>query len=329
MSGTQHPLYPLIKLCTVTATKLYYGLLLTYLKLAPPKLTLPINSSSTTTKAKDYHEYGFATLSAYDLALDWNCFLYGVSKKEMQEWFDQGLTEEHADIGPGSGYYPVHSKRLPALIASSTPSKPIAYHAFDTQETSLLYLTSRLSSRFPLTTSSSLPSTASGNGTPSNPSLALQTHLFDARQHARARSEFGGKMQSVNMHFLLHCIPPTEGGGPEDKFEAVLKTAWEMLKPGGSVYGTTILDPLAPSAPGRLNSSFPPTSLRLQPALALISWLQSVGVLCNQGDSLNALLCAAQPVGFEFEERGGRDVYLRGVVCFFRFRKPEERKDEA
>jgi hypothetical protein len=104
MSATQHPLYPLIKFCTVTATKLYYGVLLTYLELVAPKLTRPISSGSST-KAEDYHKYGFATLAAYDLALDWNCLLYGVRKKEMQNWFDQGLTERHADIGPGSGYY--------------------------------------------------------------------------------------------------------------------------------------------------------------------------------------------------------------------------------
>lgn len=107
MSSSQHPLYPAIKFLTVTATKLYYGFLLAYLKLAPPKLPLPSSNTTgtTTTKAEDYHKYGFATLRAYDLALSWNCFLYGVSKTEMQQWFDQGLTEVHADIGPGSGYY--------------------------------------------------------------------------------------------------------------------------------------------------------------------------------------------------------------------------------
>jgi hypothetical protein len=46
-------------------------------------------------------------------------------------------------------------------------------------------------------------------------------------------------MQSVNMHFLLHCVPPSEGAGPGEKYEEVLRTAWEMLKPGGWVYGTT------------------------------------------------------------------------------------------
>jgi hypothetical protein len=39
---------------------------------------------------------------------------------------------------------------------------------------------------------------------------------------------------------------------------------------------------------------------------------------------MHALLSAAGRVGFEFDEQvGGKDVYLRGVVCFFRFRKPE------
>lgn len=112
MSATQHPLYPVIKVCTITATKLYYGVLLTYLKFAPPKLPLPTSSSTSTTTAEDYHKYGFATLAAYDLALSWNCFLYGVTKKEMQDWFDQGLTEKHADIGPGSGYYVSAAKGL-------------------------------------------------------------------------------------------------------------------------------------------------------------------------------------------------------------------------
>lgn len=85
----------------------------------------------------------------------------------------------------------------------------------------------------------------------------------------------------------------------------------------------SVLDPLALSTPTRANSAFSPSSLRLQPALALIAWLQSVGVLQNQGDSLHALLSAAERVGFEFDETSGEDVYLRGVVCFFRFRKPE------
>jgi hypothetical protein len=109
-------------------------------------------------------------------------------------------------------------------------------HAFDTHETALLYLTSRLSSRFPLTSSTT---SSTSTSTTSNSSLKLHTHLFDARHHGRARSEFGEKVQSVNMHFLLHCVPPSEGAGPEEKFEEVLRTAWEMLKPGGRVCGTT------------------------------------------------------------------------------------------
>ena len=202
--------------------------------------------------------YGPLVLRLYDqLVLGLTSSLFwGCPKHRMQRHYDRHLSGMHCDIGVGTGYFLEHG-RFPVPDPSIT--------LVDLNENSLSKAAERIQRYSP---------------------RRLRANVLEPLPLPE------GTFGSVGMNHLLHCVP----GAIEQKGRTVFSHVRRLLRPGGVMFGSTILTQGIPV----------PAHTR-----ALIAAYNRRGIFHNTEDSLDGLRGALED-SFESHE-----LRLVGVVALF------------
>ena len=164
-----------------------------------------------------------------------NTWIWRCPKHIQLEQFNQYITDNHLDIGVGTGYY---------LKQCALPSKA---------KLSLMDLNPNC-----LDASKNLLQDCAPN-----------VYLHDI---FKPNKSLLNQFNSISMNYLLHCLP----GNMVTKSEAIAN-AVSMLKPGGVLFGATIL------ADNNLHTKI---------SQRLCAFYNKKGIFSNQKDSLEALKLA-------------------------------------
>jgi SAM-dependent methyltransferase len=149
---------------------------------------------------------------AYVLGFN-NRFVWRCPTPRLLGLFQEGVTDNHLDVGVGTGYF------LDKIVF---PSAPPRIGLFDRNPNSLAHSAERLSRYRPETYCGDIlrPISEQPVSAPSRP--------FD----------------SVSMNYLLHCLPGSVKGRA-----TAIDNAHAMLNPGGLFFGATILGRAIPRNP--------------------------------------------------------------------------------
>lgn len=301
----------------------------------------------TSAAAADKHalvDYPPAMLVVYDTALLYNNVVaWGVGRQTLQDHFDTALSQNHLDIGVGSGYLPAHSKRLQTLAKNPLSSQSASLALWDLNAAPLTYAAGRIDK-------------ACSRGSAQS-HLTISTRsvdVLDTTSVQNAMKDRETRFDSVTMFYLFHCVPnPATGGsapGSKDadregsitKFARGFANMRSIATKGAIITGATsqyigkgesfvlpLMDSCAnvhTQSPSSLFASLSTVVTASDPALASsCSNLQfAVGSAMmdlyqnrfkhfyNHHDTLDTVRAGAQQAGLAV-----RSIYARGFVVFF------------
>jgi SAM-dependent methyltransferase len=147
--------------------------------------------------------YTRTILSVYDLFVVYfsSTWVWHSPRRTMLAWYAQHVSANHLDIGVGTGYFLDH-----CTFPSPTPTIALA----DISPRTLEKTVKRIRRYQPTT---------------------YLVNALDPLEQAIAT-----RFDSIGMNFVLHCIP----GSMDDK-AVVFRNVKPLLRPGGVLFGTTIL----------------------------------------------------------------------------------------
>ncbi|GIG86128.1 class I SAM-dependent methyltransferase [Plantactinospora endophytica] len=211
--------------------------------------------------------YNRVVLAGYDVfVLGFSCqFVWRCPKRHMLANYQRNVGARHVEFGAGTAYF---------LDRCDFPSVPPELTLVDLNPTVLRVSAARVARHSPATVRADV----------------LQPLPFD---DGRLRA---GHYDSVGANFLLHCLPGTwaEKG-------AVLDNAAAALRPGGRVFGSTIL-----------SSGVPVRA----PARRLMKVYNARGIFHNADDDLAGLR-------WQLDQRfTDIEITVRGCVALFEATKP-------
>lgn len=200
---------------------------------------------------------GQAVYSPWVLALyDWyvlgfsNSLVWQCSSSQLLDWYDRHVSNSHLDVGVGTGWF-LDRCRYPSSIPKLT--------LMDLNPNSLTHTAARIARHRP---------------------RVVQADVFGPLPGDL------GTFDSIGLNFLLHCLP--EQSGHTTKWQA-LANLNAHLRPGGTLFGSTIIGP--------------PRTLSQR---TLMSAYNRKGIFGNRNDTRAALENTLRQ-GFthvEIEERG-------------------------
>lgn len=214
-------------------------------------------------KKSDVHagqaRYTKSMLSVYDfMVLEVNCrFAWRCPKDEILRRYQAAVGRRHLEIGVGTAYFPDQ-------VTFPGPAPEVTL--FDMNENTLAFGARRLARM--------RPATVQGNAL--EPLTGVPDQHFD----------------SVAVNLVLHCIP----GDIATKGQAILANAAKATRPGGKIFGSTVL------AHGVPVGRFGHTMMRK---------LNAKGIMHNTEDSLSDL---AAVLAKNFEHFA---LSVRGCVGLF------------